>query len=78
MDEEDTAGQVHYAVSAQDEPLAVKIQYPGIAKTIDSDVSLLRQLLRPVMQSDQLMPTINEVADRLREEVDYLREADHA
>ncbi len=70
-------GQVHYAVSQQGEPLAVKIQYPGIAKTIDSDVSLLRQLLRPVMQSDQLMPTLNEVADRLREEVDYLQEADH-
>ncbi len=70
-------GQVHYAVSPQDETLAVKIQYPGIARTIDSDVSLLRQLLRPMVQSDQLMPTLNEVAQRLREEVDYLQEAEH-
>ncbi|MGD8836227.1 MAG: AarF/ABC1/UbiB kinase family protein [Desulfobacteraceae bacterium] len=71
-------GQVHYAENSQGEPLAVKIQYPGIAKTIDSDISLLRQLLRPMMQSDQLMPGLKEVADRLREEVDYCQEAENA
>jgi predicted unusual protein kinase regulating ubiquinone biosynthesis (AarF/ABC1/UbiB family) len=70
-------GQVHHALSHQDQPLAVKIQYPGIAKTIDSDVSLLKQMLRPMIQSDDLMPTLNEVAERLREEVNYLQEADH-
>jgi predicted unusual protein kinase regulating ubiquinone biosynthesis (AarF/ABC1/UbiB family) len=70
-------GQVHRALGHPDQALAVKIQYPGIAKTIDSDVSLLKQMLRPMIQSDDLMPTLNEVADRLREEVDYLQEADH-
>ena len=59
------------------EPLAVKIQYPGIAQTITSDVSLLKQMLRPLVQRDQLMPTLKEVAERLREEVDYRKEADH-
>jgi predicted unusual protein kinase regulating ubiquinone biosynthesis (AarF/ABC1/UbiB family) len=70
-------GQVHYAEGDGGQPLAVKIQYPGIAKTIDSDVSLLRHLLRPVVQSDQLMPTLDEIAGRLREETDYLLEAQH-
>ncbi len=70
-------GQVHYAESDGGRPLAVKIQYPGIAKTIDSDVSLLRHLLRPMVQGDHLMPTLNEIADRLREETDYLLEAEH-
>jgi predicted unusual protein kinase regulating ubiquinone biosynthesis (AarF/ABC1/UbiB family) len=71
-------GQVHYAENAQGEPLAVKIQYPGIAETIDNDVSLLRQLLRPMVQREQLMPSLNEVADRLREEVNYSQEAENA
>jgi predicted unusual protein kinase regulating ubiquinone biosynthesis (AarF/ABC1/UbiB family) len=70
-------GQVHHAVDAGDQHLAVKIQYPGIANTIDNDVSLLRQLLRPMIQSDQLLPTLDEIAARLREEVDYLQEADN-
>ncbi len=70
-------GQVHYAEGAGKQPLAVKIQYPGIAKTIESDVSLLRHMLRPMVQSDHLIPTLNEIADRLREETDYLLEAEH-
>jgi predicted unusual protein kinase regulating ubiquinone biosynthesis (AarF/ABC1/UbiB family) len=40
-------------------------------------VSLLRHLLRPVVQSDQLIPTLDEIANRLREETDYLLEARH-
>jgi predicted unusual protein kinase regulating ubiquinone biosynthesis (AarF/ABC1/UbiB family) len=70
-------GQVHYAADAENTALAVKVQYPGIAGTIHSDVGLLRQLLRPLVESEQLVPTLNEVADRLREEVDYLQEAEH-
>jgi predicted unusual protein kinase regulating ubiquinone biosynthesis (AarF/ABC1/UbiB family) len=70
-------GQVHRAVGLDGRPLAVKIQYPGIAKTIDSDVALLRQMLRPMVQSSHLMPTLDEVAARLREEVDYEQEADN-
>ena len=68
-------GQVHRAVGLDGRSLAVKIQYPGIAKTIDSDVALLRQMLRPMVQGDHLRPTLDEVAARLREEVDYEQEA---
>lgn len=70
-------GQVHYAENDRKEPLAVKIQYPGIARSIDSDVSLLRQILRPMVHSEHLVPTLDEIADRLREETDYRLEARH-
>ncbi|MFN2221184.1 MAG: ABC1 kinase family protein [Candidatus Promineifilaceae bacterium] len=70
-------GQVHRARDRDGTALAVKIQYPGIARTIDSDMALLRQILRPVIQSDQLRPMLAEVSARLHEEVDYLQEADN-
>ena len=70
-------GQVHRAEGRDGQPLAVKVQYPGIAQTIASDVGLLKQLLRPLVERDHLIPALDEVAARLAEEVDYLREADH-
>lgn len=70
-------GQVHQAALGDGQDLAVKIQYPGIAGTIKSDVDLLRRLLGAVFEDHQLIPTLNEVAARLREEVDYLQEADN-
>ncbi len=70
-------GQVHRAVSVEGQELAVKIQYPGIADTIQSDVSLLRRLLGPVVENDHLQPALREIAARLHEEVNYLQEADN-
>ncbi len=68
-------GQVHRASNGDGRDLAVKIQYPGIAKTIQSDLGLVRNLLGPLIQEALLVPTLNEIADRLKEEVDYRREA---
>jgi predicted unusual protein kinase regulating ubiquinone biosynthesis (AarF/ABC1/UbiB family) len=70
-------GQVHKARDKENNFLAVKIQYPGIAKTIDGDMTLLRQILRPIIQSDQLLPALTEVSERLHEEVNYLTESDN-
>ncbi len=70
-------GQVHAAVDDDNTLLAVKIQYPGIAETIESDLGLLRQALRPVIENDQLLPLLSEMSARLHEEVDYHREADN-
>lgn len=70
-------GQVHRGVDRDQRTLAVKIQYPGIAATIENDLTFVRQMLRPMVQKEHLMPVLNEVADRLREEVDYLKEADN-
>lgn len=41
-------GQLHLARLKSGETVAVKIQYPGIARTIDTDVRNLRALLFPV------------------------------
>lgn len=70
-------GQVHKAVDQNKKSVAVKIQYPGIAKTIDSDMRLLRRMLSPVIASEHLVPTLTEVAQRLHEEVDYRQEAEN-
>lgn len=70
-------GQVHRARDREGTELAVKIQYPGIARTIDSDLALLRQVLRPVIKGDQLQPMLAELSARLHEEVDYFQEADN-
>lgn len=70
-------GQVHKARDKENNALAVKIQYPGIAKTIDGDLALLRRMLRPMIQRDQLLPALSEVSTRLHEEVNYLTEANN-
>ncbi len=70
-------GQVHRAVSMDGQSLAIKIQYPGIAKTIEGDVDLIRRLLGPLIPDKHLIPTIDEIAARLHEEVDYLQEAEN-
>jgi predicted unusual protein kinase regulating ubiquinone biosynthesis (AarF/ABC1/UbiB family) len=70
-------GQVHKASDQEDNSLAVKIQYPGIAETIDGDMALLRHTLRPMIQNEQLSPALAEVSARLHEEVNYFTEADN-
>jgi predicted unusual protein kinase regulating ubiquinone biosynthesis (AarF/ABC1/UbiB family) len=70
-------GQVHQATDENGQLLAVKLQYPGIAKTIENDVAIIRQILRPVIRKEQLESALVEVAMRLQEEVDYLKEAEN-
>jgi predicted unusual protein kinase regulating ubiquinone biosynthesis (AarF/ABC1/UbiB family) len=70
-------GQVHRAADAKGQDLAVKLQYPGIAKTIKGDLDLVRHVLGPVIQSEHLLPVLAEIGARLHEEVDYLQEADN-
>nr|WP_319490780.1 AarF/ABC1/UbiB kinase family protein [uncultured Desulfobacter sp.] len=70
-------GQVHRATAGDGRRLAVKIQYPGIAHTIENDMALVRQMLRPLVSGHQLMPALAEVTARLKEEVDYLQEAEN-
>ncbi len=59
--------------------VAVKVQYPGIAETIAADlgnVGLLRSLLRMAAPSQDVTELIEELRERIGEELDYLREAD--
>jgi predicted unusual protein kinase regulating ubiquinone biosynthesis (AarF/ABC1/UbiB family) len=73
-------GQVHRARTRDGRDLAIKVQYPGIAASIDSDldnvVSLLR-LSRLMPAGVNIDPLVQEARRQLHEEADYLREAEH-
>src|ERR1035437_7067814 len=72
-------GQVHRARLKSGEPVAVKIQYPGIARTIDADFRNLSALLVPLRLGkdwDSLKAQFEEVRRILNQEVDYLQEAE--
>lgn len=71
-------GQVHRASGFAGEPLAVKLQYPEMQSAVESDVAQLRTLLslgRRMLTSIDTREAVEEIAARLREELDYEREA---
>ena len=75
-------GQVHYATLADGTAVAVKVQYPGIGSSINSDLRMLRSMLETLGPSTGLMPPkalvdqmMAEVAHKLGEELDYEHEA---
>jgi predicted unusual protein kinase regulating ubiquinone biosynthesis (AarF/ABC1/UbiB family) len=73
-------GQVHAALTQGDRRLALKIQYPGIRRSIDSDVDNVASLLkiaRLVPAGLDLEPLLQEAKHQLHQEADYLREAEH-
>ncbi len=70
-------GQVHLAVAQNNDKLAVKIQYPGIEKTIKSDIQLVKSLLRPLPDYKMIQPVIKEIETRLFEELNYIQEANN-
>ncbi|MBI5584221.1 MAG: AarF/ABC1/UbiB kinase family protein [Deltaproteobacteria bacterium] len=70
-------GQVHRATDRDGVDLAVKVQYPGIRNTIASDIQLIRNLTRPWAEFDLIGPALQEIEERLLEEVDYEQEARH-
>ena len=60
--------------------VACKLQYPDMASAVESDVGQLKMLLGMFKRLDgSVDPTevVEEVTDRLREELDYAREAKH-
>ncbi|HWG62416.1 MAG TPA: AarF/ABC1/UbiB kinase family protein [Streptosporangiaceae bacterium] len=73
-------GQVHRAMTFDGRAVAVKVQYPGIAETIAADlrnVSLLRRMLRITAPSQDVDALLEELRDRILEELDYQREAEN-
>ncbi len=75
-------GQVHYASLADGTAVAVKVQYPGIGSSINSDLRMLRSMIETLGPGTGLMPPaalvdqmMAEVADKLGEELDYEHEA---
>lgn len=71
-------GQVHRAVASDGRAMALKIQYPGVAKSIDSDVDNLAMFLnmaRLLPRELDVSDIIDEAKRQLRQEADYLTEA---
>ena len=71
-------GQVHRARLFDGRDVAVKVQYPGIAATLDSDIKNLAsmiQLGRVVADKGHLEKVIDEIRSGLLEEADYEHEA---
>lgn len=74
-------GQVHLAtIKETGERIALKIQYPGVAKAIDSDIRTLRgifgmaQLIPRMPHLDELF---SEVKEMLVQEIDYRKELEY-
>lgn len=74
-------GQVHRARRKADgAEMVLKIQYPGVADAIDSDIRTLARLIamtRLAPRGLNLEPVYAEVKEMLHREVDYLAEIDH-
>ncbi|WP_171237870.1 AarF/ABC1/UbiB kinase family protein [Ruegeria sp. HKCCA5763] len=73
-------GQVHRATLKDGRDVAIKVQYPGIARSIDSDVANVAALVRMsglLPKSFDLDPYIQEARSQLHEETDYEREGQH-
>ncbi len=72
-------GQVHAARTHDGREVALKIQYPGVARSIESDVDNLASALRltRILPLElELSGIVAEAKRELRREADYLAEAD--
>ena len=71
-------GQVHRAALPDGREVAIKVQYPGIRESIDSDVDNVATLLRVsgvLPRELDLAPLLGDAKRQLHEEADYEREA---
>lgn len=71
-------GQVHRATLADGTAVAVKVQYPGVAKAIRSDLdnaAMLTTMGKMIMPGRDMAPFIDELRERVIEEIDYEIEA---
>ncbi|MGA9434939.1 MAG: AarF/ABC1/UbiB kinase family protein [Roseobacter sp.] len=71
-------GQVHRAQLKDGRDMAIKVQYPGVAKSIDSDVANVGALMRVsglLPKGFEIAPYLEEARKQLHEETDYAREA---
>ncbi|WP_300034742.1 AarF/ABC1/UbiB kinase family protein [uncultured Roseobacter sp.] len=70
-------GQVHRARTRDGHDLAIKVQYPGVRRSIDSDVAnvaLLLRMSRLLPRELDIEPLLGEARRQLHEEADYARE----
>ncbi|HJU15358.1 MAG TPA: AarF/ABC1/UbiB kinase family protein, partial [Stellaceae bacterium] len=73
-------GQVHRAQALDGTKLACKLQYPDMASAVEADLGQLKLVMSLYERYDRAISTAEihaEIAERLREELDYEREAAH-
>jgi len=73
-------GQVHRAVTLEGRAVAVKVQYPGVAEAVETDLrnlSLLLPLVRRLAPGLDVKALYAELRERIAEELDYELEAQH-
>jgi len=73
-------GQVHRAMAPDGTPLACKLQYPDMASAVEADPRQLKLAMSLYERYDRAVTTDEihaEISERLREELDYAREAAH-
>src|SRR3954469_11909586 len=73
-------GQVHRAGAHGGEELACKLQYPDMQSAVEADLQQLQWIFAIHRRMDPAIDTTEiakEIGERIREELDYLREAKH-
>ncbi len=72
-------GQVHQA-SLGDKKLAVKVQYPGVADSLKSDLAIVKPIALQIMgmREEDVDMYFQEVRERLLEETDYVLELERS
>lgn len=72
-------GQVHKAVSPDGREIVLKVQYPGVATSINSDVDNIASLLKlsGLLPSElNIQPLLDDAKAQLHDEADYNKEAE--
>ena len=68
-------GQVHKAMLKDGRKVAIKIQYPNVRETIDSDMVVAKSLARRIIKKGQdIDPYFDEIRSTLLIETDYIHE----
>jgi predicted unusual protein kinase regulating ubiquinone biosynthesis (AarF/ABC1/UbiB family) len=73
-------GQVHRAVTVDGDEVAVKVQYPGVAEAVETDMRnamLLVPLVKRLAPGLDSKSLFSELRERISEELDYELEAQH-
>lgn len=74
-------GQVHRATSLDGREVVVKVQYPAVRESVNSDMKQLRRILRLggllKVEEKVLDAIFDEIRNQLDEELDYDKEAAH-
>ncbi|MFP4233433.1 MAG: ABC1 kinase family protein [Nitriliruptoraceae bacterium] len=73
-------GQVHAATLHDGRDVVVKVQYPGVAEAVRADLdnaSAFAPLGRLVAQNQEIEPLLEELRERIDDELDYERESQY-